>query len=311
MVIFGVRCVCSLRNLKCSSIGWPEKPSFPLTRTPSLRVVTAAKAMPESMKWRSTPSSPQRKSRCHQERRNSPSVIDCRPTSSCFWTIAPISRSSTSLSSVLVISPLARRSRAFFNAAGRSRLPTWSARNGGAVRCIPFVLVSFSALPRSPALRERRSGRQRSMSFPNLVGQFHDHAQLRPLLLFRQHVAFLGGSEAALWRQAKLIEGDVARRLVDAALDLVLLLQRAALRGDEAEHQLLLALGKESQRLEAAGAIGVVFKEIAVDLDRVEQPLGHRLVATLRDPGGTEIAAARMHGDRQVRWLAGERAIDH
>ena len=51
---------------------------------PSLRVVTAAKAMPVSMTCFSTPSSPHRKSRCHQERRNSPSVIDCRPTASCF-----------------------------------------------------------------------------------------------------------------------------------------------------------------------------------------------------------------------------------
>ena len=53
-------------------------------------------------------------------------------------------------------------------------------------------------------------------------------------------------------------------RLVDAALDVVLLLQRAALGGDEAEHHDLVALGQEAQRLEAAGALGVVFEEIAV-----------------------------------------------
>jgi hypothetical protein len=97
---------------------------LPLTRTPSLRVVTAANAMPLFIWWRSTPSSPQRKSRCHQERRNSPSVMDCRPASSCLAMIAPISRSSISLSASAAISPLARLSRAFFNAAGRSRLPT-------------------------------------------------------------------------------------------------------------------------------------------------------------------------------------------
>ena len=51
MVIFGVRVVCALRNLKCSIIGWPEKPILPVTLTPSLRVVTAANAMPVSMTW--------------------------------------------------------------------------------------------------------------------------------------------------------------------------------------------------------------------------------------------------------------------
>src|SRR5256885_9868437 len=45
-----------------------------------------------------------------------------------------ISRSSTALSSAGEISPLARLARASFRAAGRSRLPTWSARNGGRIR---------------------------------------------------------------------------------------------------------------------------------------------------------------------------------
>ena len=52
--------------------------------------------------------------------------------------------------------------------------------------------------------------------------QFHDHAQLGPLLVLGQHVALLGRGEAALRRQAKLIERDVFGRLVDAALDVVL-----------------------------------------------------------------------------------------
>ena len=30
-MIFGVRLVCAATNLKCSSIGWPEKPSLPVT----------------------------------------------------------------------------------------------------------------------------------------------------------------------------------------------------------------------------------------------------------------------------------------
>ena len=42
---------------------------------------------------------------------------------------------------------------------------------------------------------------------------------------------------------------------------------------------LLLALRHETQRLEAAGAVGVVFEEIAVDVDLAEQHLGDELVA--------------------------------
>src|SRR5262249_16797069 len=51
------------------------------------------------------------------------------------------------------------------------------------------------------------------------------------------------------------------RRLIEPALDRVLALQGAALRGDDADHNDLVALGQEAQRLEAAGAVGVVFQE--------------------------------------------------
>ncbi len=140
-----MRRVCACTNLKCSTIGWWVEPSLPVTLTPSLRVVTAANAMPVSITCFSTPSRPQRKSRCHQERRNSPSVTAWRPTSSCFLMTRSISRSSTAVNSAAVISPLARFSRATLSAAGRSRLPTWSARNGGLVRCIGWLSSAFSS----------------------------------------------------------------------------------------------------------------------------------------------------------------------
>src|SRR5450759_519615 len=178
MVILGVCLVCAATNLKCSIIGWPEKPILLVTLTPSLRVVTAAKATPVSMTCFSTPSRPQRKSRCHQERRNSPSVIDCKPTSSWRLMTRSISRSSTAFSAAASISPLARCSRPFFKAAGRNRLPTWSARNGGLVR----ILMT---LP------------------PHFLGDLHDHLELRPLLILGQDIALLSRSEAALRRQAK------------------------------------------------------------------------------------------------------------
>src|SRR5450759_4523445 len=83
-----------------------------------------------------TPDSPRKESKCHQERRNSPSVASLRPTSCCFLTIFSISRSSTALSASAEISPLACLARASFSGAVRSRLPTMSARNGGVLRWV-------------------------------------------------------------------------------------------------------------------------------------------------------------------------------
>src|SRR5262245_53111034 len=43
-------------------------------------------------------------------------------------------------------------------------------------------------------------------SSPDLVGEFDDHAQFRPFLLLGQDIAFLGRGEAALRREAELLE---------------------------------------------------------------------------------------------------------
>src|SRR5262245_38380988 len=80
---------------------------------------------------RSQPSTSQRKSKCHQERRNSPSVASSRPTSSCLRMIFLISSSSTAFSRSAVITFCARLARASLRGVLRSRLPTASARNGG------------------------------------------------------------------------------------------------------------------------------------------------------------------------------------
>src|ERR1700688_879592 len=74
-----------------------------------------------------------KKSKCHHERRNSPSVASLSPTSSCLPMIFSISRSSTSASCAALISPLSRLARASFSGAVRKMLPTTSARNGGLV----------------------------------------------------------------------------------------------------------------------------------------------------------------------------------
>ena len=89
------------------------------------------------------------KSMCHEARRNSPSVADCSPTSSCLRTTSRIASSSMPRSSSASMRPALRSSRACSSSGGRSRLPTWSARNGGVVRGdmaqLPAVRVRASA----------------------------------------------------------------------------------------------------------------------------------------------------------------------
>ena len=72
----------------------------------------------------------------------------------------------------------------------------------------------------------------------------------------------------------------------------------------------VLPFGHEAQRREVAGAGVVVFEKIAVDLQFVEQHLGHRLVAAFGDPGALEVAAAQVHADRHAGGAPGDRRID-
>ncbi len=82
------------------------------------------------------------KSMCHDVRRNSPSVTVCSPASCCRRTTSAIAASSAR--GQLLVGDLARgvASRASSSGLGRSRLPTWSARNGGVVRSDTGLLRS-------------------------------------------------------------------------------------------------------------------------------------------------------------------------
>src|SRR3954463_9564012 len=104
----------------------------------------------------------------------------------------------------------------------------------------------------------------RMRSSPHLVRQVHNHAQLGPLLVLAQQVAFFCRGEAALRREAELLWRDVFGGLVNAALEVVCFLKHAELGRDEPEHDLLVAFRDKSQRLKPAGALGVVFEEEAV-----------------------------------------------
>src|SRR5438067_3227354 len=131
MVNWGMPLVTTdLKNLKCSSmLGWVRR-IWP----DSLNMGGCS-----SLAWKvcclftvsSTPSKPWMKSMCHQSRRNSPSVIACRPRLSCILTTSRMSRSWIAFSSAPESSPRRFLARASCRSWGRSRLPTWSARNGG------------------------------------------------------------------------------------------------------------------------------------------------------------------------------------
>src|SRR5690242_21962455 len=108
--------------------------------------------------------------------------------------------------------------------------------------------ASPTAPPSSePLIRDRRERRGRSLA-PDLFRELDAAGELGPLLLLGQQVALLGRGEAALRRQAELLERGELRRLVDAALELVLALQRAGLGGHDAQHH-RLALRSEERRV--------------------------------------------------------------
>src|SRR5215471_17347498 len=115
--------------------------------------------------WNSSqPVSLARKSKCHQERRNSPSVANFKPIEACLCTTFSISMSSTLRSSSGVISRFSSLARASLMRGGRSRLPTSSARKGGLVRCMVFppgnLLMCRGAGDAEIAFKYRRIGFQ-------------------------------------------------------------------------------------------------------------------------------------------------------
>src|SRR5215468_2421140 len=190
----------------------------------------------------STPLRPRKKSKCHQERRNSPSVASFSPISSCFLTIFSISRSSTAISAAASISFRARLARASLSGAVRSRLPTWSARKGGVLRCVMCLLLP-----------------------PHFVGQ---------------HIALLCRSKTALRRQTELIECNIFGGLFDPLFHFSARLEAPGLRCDETEYDQLFAFRQETKWLETASAIGIVFEKISIVIAFPEQVLSNRLVAT-------------------------------
>jgi hypothetical protein len=84
-----------------------------------------------------------------------------------------------------------------------------------------FRLPPIAVIVAGPVGHWGASARDRNLLRPHLVRQFHDHAQLGPLLLLGEHIALFRGRKAALRRQTKLIKRYVLvassmRRLISS-----------------------------------------------------------------------------------------------
>src|SRR5436190_3119922 len=146
-------------------------------------------------------------------------------------------------------------------------------------------------------------------SLPHLVRHLDYQREFGPLFALGEQVAMVRAREAALRRQAQVLERYELRGFVDAALERVLRLERAGFRGDEAEHH-LLPLRELAQRAEAAGALAVVLHEEAVDV-RGEHRGDHVVLVTAgSEPGASEVAATGVHGDGEVARPAAQRLVD-
>ena len=137
MHIFGVTLVCAFRNLKCSSIGWLEKPILPLTRMARLGLhALELDAVVEFVDLDAVEHAVE---------------IEMPPGAAEFAVGGGLQPDLFLLLDDLldlavldlfelgaVISPFSRLARASLIGAVRRKLPTWSARNGGLVRCDMF-----------------------------------------------------------------------------------------------------------------------------------------------------------------------------
>src|SRR5260221_12287269 len=92
------------------------------------------------------------------------------PSSSCRLMTFSISRSSTALSSAAVMAPFSRLVRASLSAAGRRRLRTWSARNGGLVRFIDPAPTGNRPRAKARGPRRRQPQNDRRIVPPAEVG---------------------------------------------------------------------------------------------------------------------------------------------
>src|SRR3954470_24975356 len=131
---------------------------------------------------------------------------------------------------------------------------------------------------------------------PRLLRQLYHQPELCLLHFGADRVAGCGGGEPALRADSEAIERDVARGLVETALQHGLILEKVRLGRHEAERD-RLALRHEAQRREVAGAWRIVFEKEEFNREPIEQLLGDGVVTSLCMPLTGAVAAAKMHAN--------------
>src|SRR5215469_79329 len=169
-----------------------------------------------------------------------------------------------------------------------------------------LVASSHALLPLGQPARKRlnfRAGR----SAPDFARYLRHKLKLRPLIVFGDEVSFHRGSKAALRADCKLLQWNDFGGLVDAAEEILFTLKRGALGAYQPEDD-GFPLGNKAQRLKAAGAVVVVFKQEAIDFELVEEALGDGVVASFRVPVAAVVPSAKMDRQRNARLARGSKA---
>ena len=112
-------------------------------------------------------------------------------------------------------------------------------------------------------------------------------------------------------RQAELVQalGAVFRRLLQPLDHLRLVVQLGLLaRHNAQDHNLVL--GQVTERGEIAGSRIVELEEVHVDVEPLEEGLGHGLVAALGEPLRAEVAAAQVDADGHVLGPLADGGVD-
>ena len=97
--------------------------------------------------------------------------------------------------------------------------------------------------------------------------------------------------------------------LVDLLLRGLLVFQLPQFGADTPNNHVLV-LGQELERLEPAGALGVVFQIERVDVEVLKEPFGNDVVRALGEVApADEVASAQVYARVQVRGQSGDRVV--
>lgn len=165
----------------------------------------------------------------------------------------------------------------------------------------------------------KREKRSLQLSRPDIIRNIPNKLQLLDHPLAINEVTLTVTSKATLRANTNLIKrllqgnpvtlSNELSGIIDALLHLLLVLELGELGGHDTEDDVLVA-GQLLERLEAAGARGVVFEVVGVDVEFLEELGGDTVVAALREVArADEVAAAEVDADVEVGGPLGEAVV--